>query len=119
DRIDVPGVWRLRGPDGLLLADDAVRRIALDDCRAQHALDRAIGRRHGIEAVLVLVVDAVRPPEMRLRDTARRACKLERELFELESRNLGHAAVPRGDAHDCILAARQPGTKSMGFVVVT
>src|SRR5262252_5257201 len=80
DRIDEPGVVGGCRPLAFFLGDDAVLRIALDDVRAQHALDRAVGARYRIESRAALVVDRVCAPKVRLSDSAGGARKLEREI---------------------------------------
>ena len=66
--------------------------IARDDRRPQHALDRAVGVRHGIERVRALVLDRDRLPKVCLRDAARRVGELQCEVLELDDRDLRHDA---------------------------
>ncbi len=83
------------------LGDDAVVRIARRDRRAQHALDRAIGVRHGVERARALVLDGDGTAKVRLRDAARRASELQREVFELEDVDFRHAdADPIDDLNE-------------------
>ena len=67
----------------------------------QHALDRAIGVRHGIERVGALVLDRDRLAKVRMRDAARRAGELQREVLELDDLDPVH----RGRACSTALSA--------------
>ena len=63
----------MRGPLTLLIGNDAMQRIALDDGRAQNALDGTIRAGYRIEDAAALVLDGERTAKMCLRDAARGA----------------------------------------------
>src|SRR5690606_16003011 len=89
DRIQVPAIRPASAALRLFLADDAVSRIALGDHRAQPALSRLVRVRDRIENPLALVLDRERLAKVRLRDTAGGMSELDREILELEYRNVG------------------------------